>query len=790
LRILYQLICEKFNPKLEDLPRPYNFSLSDQIVKELERVAKVPIAQGRPCCLDSKDPTLPWRYPLRYCTRQAGAAFVLFQQHFVGLNDHRSLEKATYWLKLSAECGYPLAMALCAQFNKRFNIGLEEEIEVLWLEQAAKNGSQPALRLLKSKHPEKYEACLNWYRTHFWLYCHEISDADVDNHFSYGLSTVQPSWRTGKYHDSPLHCAAMCGSVENVKRLLNSNSGQVNQTNDLGQTPLFLAYRSGNVTIIDFLLDRGADAKVSTNLGESGLHWLKSFDDDSVFPYAWKLLERGVDLHQEAKIDESFAELTARRYFYGNAAGSPLHTATNSGSEHAIQVLLNLGADSRQQSDGFTPLCRAASLHRIGLLRMMLQYPLSVDINAGLTTRCGQYSVSTLNRTITPRYDDVLLHYVNEDYSDATAEAAMRLLVENGADVRNAPYDMLYLAVTRRNSVATDLVLKNGYPDVNKMFCPIGNTRMNGTALHIAAVNKDFDMIEVLVRHGADINAKATWYGDTASLSALLLCARDFASPRLIQRLLDLGADVNAFDHLSSHGDTALTKCLASNNFLLSNLLIENGASISYEPPVLMPSNGLKALMSSLISGLSLYRSLEFLINHPVEDLPFWVSRTLRITIFHNFFTLKEISRRNIDLAQVRAIIGLIRRKFPGVDALNVTDVFGRTALHCAVYYANADGVEVLLECGCNKFTVVSREETERKVLSLLRIEDSSADEDDVRESIHYMEPYLGKSAMNMAREGIFIEIPQFIKDLPEAYEEFMERRHKIKTMFGLVPRN
>lgn len=83
------------------------------------------------------------------------------------------------------------------------------------------------------------------------------------------------------------------------------------------------------------------------------------------------------------------------------------------------------------------------------------------------------------------------------------------------------------------------------------------------TALHIAVLRNQPDMVELLVRHGADINRRDRIHES----SPLDLASEEPERLPCLQRLLDLGAEVNAAD---KHGGCLLT--------MVSRTAVDRGA--------------------------------------------------------------------------------------------------------------------------------------------------------------------------------------------------------------------
>lgn len=355
-----------------------------------------------------------------------------------------------------------------------------------------------------------------------------------------------------------------------------------------------------------------------------------------------------------------------------------------------------------------------------------------------------------------------------------------------------APTDMLYLAVTRHNSQAAESVLRNGYDDIERPI-RIGD-RLTATALVVAVMNEDLDMVNILLTYGANIHAEHLWYQNSKS-SVLTVCATQFHRTNDVAKILiTAGVDVNFSNPVNSYQETALVRAILTNNFKLAKLLLDNGASISYEAPVFPRVNGLKELLLSTLPGKLMHRSLEFLTSNTIEKLPFVVNRDLKLSVFHTFFNITELSHRHADPDAVTAIFNLLRHQFPDPQLLEVTDIFGATALHYAVHKANVHAVRLLLQAGAKTDVRATLQAEElrfilRKEIIKRMVEGGEDWNENELEgvidkcTIELTPVYGEKTPVEMAREGIFADIPQFIQDDPYELEKFAQRRNDIREI-------
>ncbi|CAN0232581.1 unnamed protein product [Ectocarpus sp. 8 AP-2014] len=171
--------------------------------------------------------------------------------------------------------------------------------------------------------------------------------------------------------------------------------------------------------------------------------------------------------------------------------GTPLHDAAEGGNTEMARLLLLKGAEAYvDYVDGnhTTPLSRAIEGGHISMVEALLA------AGADLTVRLTEFDISVLDMAASSQDVEIL-----------------RMLIDHGMELNRAA--------------------------------------VFGTALHWAAKANSANAIDVLVRAGADIQAK-----DMSGPSALH-CAAEEASPEASLALLNLGAEVNA---QTESGETAL----------------------------------------------------------------------------------------------------------------------------------------------------------------------------------------------------------------------------------------
>jgi len=394
------------------------------------------------------------------------------------------------------------------------------------------------------------------------------------------------SWPT------PLHGAAWSGSVMSVKLLLEAGAKPDAIDGD-GGTPLHVAASSPlNDDVIRLLLDLGLDPNAQDFAGETPLHEaVRSGDPGNVEI----LLEAGADPHFRRPGTPSPLRLAARHYPWVLGAfakhgvkvepapgpeapapersASPLLDAVDNQDYVLLARLLEEGYDpnapagpgDEKHREGTTPLMRAAALGHPEAMAILLRagasprvaYPDGttplhlVDIRLSVCPtpvramiKMGA-DVNARNKFLqTPAFSPSLQYY----------PWGLAALLENGADPNardiggNTPIHVAVLGfidyeddperVKFELELASDPLDKYRAVFIDKekrvlMVTPLPSRRYN---------NVPFDIVELLVRYGADINARNA-LGETP----LILVARS-GRREDFEGLVELGADPNAKD--------------------------------------------------------------------------------------------------------------------------------------------------------------------------------------------------------------------------------------------------
>ncbi|KAJ3103795.1 PR domain zinc finger protein 4 [Phlyctochytrium bullatum] len=346
---------------------------------------------------------------------------------------------------------------------------------------------------------------------------------------------------------TPLHVAAFEGKVAFCKAFIDAGA-DVNSKSSQELTPLFYSISAGRLDVASFLLENGADIESRDKDGTTLLSYSISADRLDVARF---LLKKGADTDCRWESD----------------GASPLVKAAAKGNLVLAQLLLEHGADIESRSDGWTPLHTAAAAGHAEFVRFLLRKGASVE-----TVDNVDYE------------HDKPIHLA----AKFGRLEVVQVLVENGANIKgtgtNGETPLGWAAfMGGDHHVAVIRFLVEIGADINEI---LKGGILGGTYLHYAASRNLLEFVRFLVEKGADIEAF------NQEKKTPLMVAAENGNLAVVQLLFEKGAISNHAQHLASvagHKDVA--------NFLAINTRNERAHAPKRSP--------IMSLFSPLASCLS-----------------------------------------------------------------------------------------------------------------------------------------------------------------------------------------
>lgn len=139
----------------------------------------------------------------------------------------------------------------------------------------------------------------------------------------------------GGFYSTPLHGAAESGNVELIQTLLNAGA-YVDAKDEFEESPLFYAIRSNILPAMETLIQFEADVNLNNDIGETPIFEAVYYADS--ISLEW-LIEAGADVkHQD------------------DGGDTPLHRAAAEGNITLAKILIQNGADEKVKNlEGMTP---------------------------------------------------------------------------------------------------------------------------------------------------------------------------------------------------------------------------------------------------------------------------------------------------------------------------------------------------------------------------------------------------------------------------------------------------
>jgi ankyrin repeat protein len=414
-----------------------------------------------------------------------------------------------------------------------------------------------------------------------------------------------------------LQSAAAKGKLAVVKLLLESGAA-VDGLQQPGLTALHYAAANGHKAVVDLLLSKGAKPGAQSGNGVTPLNLAARKGYEEVVK---TLLAAGAPVNAASKELESSD--TEDLQFRISAGQTPLHLAAIAGYAGLIELLLAKGADvNAVDVFGRTPLSYAVDKHYQPVVQLLLAA--HANPNAGASnlplTEAAYYgdmpalklllannAAADINTNVSPDFRQIsgpntaswgggnatpLAAAVSQKHADAVVELTrakadpngstpdayplilwalgdaptLKALLEGGADPNRLDRDgtsPLFRAVALGAQPAVELLL------AHKADPNVGRPQYGWMPLHEAAQRGSKDIAEVLLKSGADVNAKSKdgW--------TPLYVAVSYRQREVAELLLANHADPNA---KNNEGQTPLHLAVQSGQRELAELLLANKA--------------------------------------------------------------------------------------------------------------------------------------------------------------------------------------------------------------------
>lgn len=300
---------------------------------------------------------------------------------------------------------------------------------------------------------------------HTWI---QIFRASIKTFHLFNMNVWNPS----------LHIASHYG-CETIVDLLLENGADINVCSPKGYTSLMLASSEGHDAVTKLLIEKGANMEMKDSDGDTAVILAAMTGNESIVRL---LLKKGANLDEKNRSCET-----------------ALHLAVRRGHETVVSLLLeNEARTNVQDHDGDTVLHFAVATGYDSIVELLLEYNANIDVQNGRGNTALHLAAAT------------------GDKSPA------QILLRNRASVdvqNNGGNTALHLAVEEGHGSIIQLLLEYN-ASVN-----LQNRRGN-TALHLAARIGDKSTVQLLIHNHASIDVQNA-YGNTA-LHLAAECGREY----------------------------------------------------------------------------------------------------------------------------------------------------------------------------------------------------------------------------------------------------------------------
>ncbi len=475
------------------------------------------------------------------------------------------------------------------------------------------------------------------------------------------------------------------GNLEQVEAFIKEDPKLVNIRRKNGLAPLHYAAEAGDLSLLKFLVAKGADVKKENLYGIAPIVDAASNGHLEVVKF---LLERGASCKDSRILPRTIGNhhQNVVEFLVKNGAdpNDGLIIAIEIEDTQMVKFLIKEGADVNKQYKAFyvsSALDAAIQKNSFSMVTLLIEngaHPQLTEVDSAVEK--GYTEMATLLKKEMV-FEDPLFSAIKEGNVDKVKD----LVNKNPSCVNSEPlsgFTPLMIAVRFGNRETVEFLVKKG-ADLTKK-------RKDLTLLMYAAIYNRLDMVKFLVEQGAKVNTEAKAISSCTNYTALMF-ASNLGHLDVVKFLVQHGANVN---QATSVGTTVLDGAIKYNHLDVVKFLVGNGAKVNVEW-------GEKPLMAAAYRGS--LDIIKFLVEKNAHiDLP-TIDETFKEGVAYPAvvdFLLKEISFKdpllkaiqNQDVGKIRSLI----KKNPKI--MNSAPL----PLMVAVRFGNPEVVKILVDNGAH----------------------------------------------------------------------------------------
>lgn len=530
--------------------------------------------------------------------------------------------KVLQYLRAASDAGHSPARAICERVfgALQANFTFNSETSRIWDKEAISEGYVFHANIELSE-SERQEWCNGFrsaggYGSDAFQSKQKLLDVACDVSLLQDWITNDP---TNPIIDSDgnrmLHVSAAFGQTSCVRLLLEDPAYRLAVTNDRGETAIFKACQAGHLQVLRSLVASGHLSTLSAN-GISPLHWLFVFPSQDAEEALDCLLTAGAEIDygipgslNSYRVVGAFGSYSTGppsiHFPFAWPIGTALHWAVFVTNEHAVEVLLRKGAyidkTTGPVNGTSTVLAQAAARGDYKMVQLLLEHNADACVLDGLGDNILHALSVGPGEAFHP--DRKLLNWIRHGSWPKSRDAylqTVRLLVQAHASLEHRAMEetgltpLLQASEDGSRSESVALALINLGADVNAredaQQTSVLQEWAERDAREMSFPEAYMEIMHALIRHGADVNFRSSFTGETA----LHCLTKSWASIEQFREVVSLlvtqsetPADINAMDW---QGSTPLMSMLAKGIGEVAQqaqILVEFGAR-----PDITSSNG------------------------------------------------------------------------------------------------------------------------------------------------------------------------------------------------------